>query len=93
MGKKFKPEWKFKYGTYIIMPPVEIFKAGPNTNGFSSQFFVGIVKHYQVHNRNNMRYMCKCLQTGQFVELDKKFTEDHAKTIDINTAIVLYGKE
>lgn len=90
---KFKPDWKFKVGTYIIMPPKVIFAAGPGTNGLTSQEFVGRVAHYNIYNRNNCKYVCKCLKTGEFKDLDKKFVEDTAKIVDNKVANVLYNKD
>ena len=90
---KFKPDWKFKHGTYIFLPSIVIFPGGPGFNEFRSQEFVGIVKHYQIYNRSNVKYLCKCLKTGEFKELDKKFLEDNAKKLDIRTAILLYGRD
>ena len=91
---KFKPDWKFKVGTYIIMPPKVIFVGVPGkTNGLTSQEFVGRVAHYNIYNRNNCKYVCKCLKTGEFKDLDKKFVEDTAKIVDNRVANVLYNKD
>lgn len=94
-NRKFLPEWKFKYGTYLIIKPVTIFKSIPTipVPDIVTQEFVGVVKHYQIYNRNNMKYLCKCLKTGEFVELDKKFVEDHAKLVDSKVANVLFSTE
>lgn len=82
---KFKPDWKFKVGTVILLPPVEI------SPGFKSAEFVGIVSHYNIYNRSNCKYVCKEFGSGRFAMLDKDWVNKYATIVDNKWAKILYG--
>jgi len=85
--RKFKPEWKFKPGTIILIPAIKI------TADWFSEPFVGTVSKYQVYNRNNCKYLCKEHSDGKFKELDKAFVERYAVLADNKAVKVLFRRD
>lgn len=81
---KFKPDYTYKQGTYIMLP------SHPVQEGNRALPFVGQVLHYNVYNRENIRYLCKCLRTKAYFEFDKIYVESVAKVVDKKIGMLLY---
>ena len=90
MARKFKPQFKFKVGQYLLLNATDRIYNYDGLLVSSPPKIVVKILHINIYNRSNMKYVCRSM-TGEIQEVDTIWTENTAVTGKPNVLKVLYG--
>lgn len=90
MARKFKPDYKYKPGQFIVLninPPVSMYDG--LTLPVPPPIVLKII-HINIYNRKNIKYICKEMD-GSILPIDTDYADKYSITGRPGVLKVLYG--